>query len=123
MDLQPLDIKIPIFRQLDSTFSGPVVLLNIFKVEESDVSQLLSAWQEDASWMKKQLGFISTQLHQGIAGSTVFMNYAVWESVEHFRAAFRHPEFKNSLEKYPSSTIAMPHLFQRLSISNLCVGP
>jgi hypothetical protein len=69
MDLQPLDIKIPIFRQLDSTFSGPVVLLNIFKVEESDVSQLLSAWQEDASWMKKQLGFISTQLHQGISGA------------------------------------------------------
>jgi len=53
----------------------------------------------------------------------VLMNYAVWESVAHFRAAFNHPEFKQSLERYPSSTIASPHLFTRLSIANLCVGP
>jgi heme-degrading monooxygenase HmoA len=73
--------------------------------------------------MKLQPGFISTQLHQGIAGSTVFMNYAVWESVAHFRAAFNHPEFKKALEKYPSSAIASPHLFTRLGVPNLCVGP
>lgn len=84
---------------------------------------LLEAWTQDAAWMKQQPGFISTQLHQGISGSTVLMNYAVWESVAHFRAAFNHPEFKRALEQYPSSTIASPHLFRRLSVSNLCVGP
>jgi heme-degrading monooxygenase HmoA len=72
---------------------------------------------------EKQPGFISTQLHQGIAGSNVLINYAVWESVAHFRAAFNHPEFKQSLERYPSSTVASPHLFTRLSVANLCVGP
>jgi heme-degrading monooxygenase HmoA len=117
LQVQPLDIKIPIFDQ------SPVVLVNIFQVAEADISSLLKAWAEDASWMKRQSGFISTQLHQGIAGSTVLMNYAVWESVAHFRAAFTHPEFKQSLERYPASTVASPHLFTRLSVENLCVGP
>jgi heme-degrading monooxygenase HmoA len=62
-------------------------------------------------------------MHQGIAGSTVFMNYAVWESVAHFRAAFQHPEFKKAMEHYPTSTVASPHLFARLTVSNICVGP
>ena len=122
LQLQPLDVKVPIFNQLQADQS-PVVLVNIFQVSEADIPSLLKAWAEDASWMKRQPGFISTQLHQGIAGSTVLMNYAVWESVAHFRAAFNHPEFKQSLERYPSSTIASPHLFTRLSVSNLCVGP
>ncbi|HEU0200815.1 MAG TPA: antibiotic biosynthesis monooxygenase [Burkholderiaceae bacterium] len=41
--------------------------------------------------MKRQPGNISTQLHRGVAGSCVFLNYAAWESVDHFRAAFTHP--------------------------------
>jgi heme-degrading monooxygenase HmoA len=120
--LQPLDARVPIFRQLE-TDEGPVVLVNIFHVLEADLSMLLQAWTADAAWMKRQPGFISTQLHQGIGGSTVLMNYAVWESVAHFRAAFNHPEFKQALAQYPSSTVASPHLFTRLSVPNLCVGP
>jgi heme-degrading monooxygenase HmoA len=73
--------------------------------------------------VKRQPGYISTQLHQGIGGSTVFMNYAVWESVAHFRAAFSHPEFKAALEHYLSTAVASPHLFTRLTVPNLCVGP
>jgi heme-degrading monooxygenase HmoA len=122
LQIQPLDATVPIFRQLQADQS-PVVLVNIFQVAEADVPSLLKAGAEDASWMKRQPGFISTQLHRGIAGSTVLMNYAVWESVAHFRAAFNHPEFKRSLEQYPASTVASPHLFTRLSVSNLCVGP
>jgi heme-degrading monooxygenase HmoA len=122
LQIRPLDVDVPIFRQLQ-TDQSPVVLVNIFHVAEADIPALLKAWEQDASWMKRQQGFISTQLHQGIAGSTVLMNYAVWESVANFRAAFNHPEFKQSLERYPSSTVASPHLFTRLSVSNLCVGP
>jgi heme-degrading monooxygenase HmoA len=122
LQLQPLDPQVPIFQQLQ-TDQSPVILVNIFQVAPDDVAALLAAWAQDAAWMKQQPGFISTQLHQGIAGSTVLMNYAVWESVAHFRAAFNHPEFKKALEQYPSSTVASPHLFTRLSVPNLCVGP
>lgn len=122
MELKPLDPAVPIFRQLHAELS-PVVLVNIFSVDAADIPALLQAWEDDANWMKQQPGYISTQLHQGIAGSTVFMNYAIWESVAHFRNAFSHPDFKSALVKYPASAIASPHLFQRLAVPNLCVGP
>jgi heme-degrading monooxygenase HmoA len=127
LQLKPLDPNVPIFRQLQAdqiqADPSPVVLVNIFQVAEEDIPALLEAWAGDASWLKQQPGFISTQLHQGIAGSAVLMNYAVWESVAHFGAAFNQPEFKRSLAHYPSSAVASPHLFTRLSVSNLCVGP
>ena len=122
LQLQPLDPHMPIFHQLGSE-DAPVILVNVFHVPETDVSKLLLAWEQDANWMKRQPGFLSTQLHQGIGGSTTFLNYAVWESVAHFRAAFSHPEFKSALDKYPSSAVASPLLFKRLSVPNLCVGP
>ncbi len=122
LQIKPLDSEVPIFEQLSSDLS-PVVLVNLFQVAKEDIPALLKAWEADANWMKRQPGYISTQLHQGIAGSTVFMNYALWESVAHFRAAFTHPEFKQALAHYPSSAVASPHLFSRLAVPNLCIGP
>lgn len=122
LQLKPLDPVVPIFQQMSGDVS-PVVLVNIFTVAEHDIPALLKAWEADANWMKQQPGYISTQLHRGIAGSTAFMNYAVWESVAHFRAAFNHPDFKAALGQYPDSAVASPHLFTRLTVPNLCVGP
>jgi len=122
LQLRPLDTKVPIFQQLTVDVS-PVVLVNVFEVAETDIPALVQAWEHDATWMKQQPGYISTQLHRGIAGSTIFLNYAVWESVAHFRAAFNHPNFKAALGQYPDSAIASPHLFTRLTVPNLCVGP
>jgi len=122
LQLAPLDQNVPIFQQL-ATDVSPVVLVNVFQVAADDVPALLAAWEADANWMKRQPGYISTQLHRGIGGSTVFLNYALWESVAHFRAAFNHPEFKRALDHYPSSAVASPHLFSRLTVPNLCVGP
>jgi heme-degrading monooxygenase HmoA len=122
LQLKPLDPSVPIFQQINSEVS-PVILVNIFHVAESDIPALIKAWEADANWMKKQPGYISIQLHQGIAGSNVFMNYAIWESVACFRAAFTHPEFTDALSHYPSSAVASPHLFTRLTVPNLCVGP
>jgi len=50
------------------------------------------------------------------------MNYAVWESTAHFRAAFTHPEFRAKLSTYPSSAVASPRLFQKVSVSGICVA-
>jgi heme-degrading monooxygenase HmoA len=122
LQLKPLDSTVPIFQQL-STDQSPVVLINLFTVAAADIPALIDAWTADANWMKQQSGYISTQLHRGIAGSTVFLNYAVWESVAHFRAAFGHPDFKSALAHYPSSAVASPHLFERMTVANLCVGP
>jgi heme-degrading monooxygenase HmoA len=60
-------------------------MINKFNVKHEDVNQLLKAWTADTTYFKQQPGFISTQLHRGIAGSCVFINYAVWKSTQHFR--------------------------------------
>ena len=70
---------------------------------------------------KQQPGFISTQLHKGIGGSRVFVNYAVWESVADFKRAFNDPEFQARMQDYPSSVVASPHLFQKVAVPRVCV--
>ena len=72
--------------------------------------------------MKQQPGFISTQLHRAIGESCVFLNYAIWQSVDDFCRAFSHPDFQNSLRAYPNSAVASPHLFQKIAVPNLCVA-
>ncbi len=72
--------------------------------------------------MKQQPGFISTQLHRGIAGSTTFVNVAVWESAAALRAAFTSPEFQAHVAHYPDSAVTQPHLFQKVAVPGICVA-
>jgi len=88
-------------------------LINTFTVNADEAPQLLKAWPADAAWMRQQPGFISTQLHRVIAGSCVFLNYAVWESTGHFKQAFIHPEFRSHVAHYPPSTRVSPHFGDR----------
>src|ERR1700755_2489862 len=119
--LRPLDPAFPIDRQL-SVEANPVVLVNLVMLDKADESRFLEAWQNDAAFMKRQPGFISTQLHRAIGDSTIYVNYAVWESTAHYRTAFTHPEFKASLAAYPSSVVAIPHLFQKVAVPGICVA-
>lgn len=100
---------------------GPVILINKFNVESEEIDQFLEAWGADAEIMKQQPGFISAQLHRGIAGSCTFINYAVWESTEHFKRAFNSPAFQSTLEKYPANAVASPPLFKKLAVPRICV--
>jgi quinol monooxygenase YgiN len=70
-----MDKHVTIHDQLEEG-GGPVVLINLFTVDPKEADQLLAAWAEDAAYMKRQPGFISTQLHRGIADSGAFLNYA-----------------------------------------------
>jgi len=121
LQLKHFDAAFPIERQLDAAQS-PVILINTFTVDPAEADALLQAWERDANWMKQQPGFISTQLHRAVGGSSMFLNYAVWESVAHFRAAFTHPDFRASLAAYPDSAVAAPHLFARVGMPNLCTA-
>jgi heme-degrading monooxygenase HmoA len=119
--LRPMDPAFPIERQL-AIDAGPVVLVNVFTLDEPDEQAFLRAWQDDAGVMKRQPGFIATQLHRALGKSPTYLNYAVWETSAHFRAAFTHPEFRASLSAYPSSAVASPHLFQKVAIPGICVA-
>ena len=119
LQLRDLDSVPPIMEQI-STDASPVVLINLFQVDEADVPALIKAWEIDATWMKKQPGYISTQLHRAVGRDTAFLNYAVWDSVEDFRNAFAHPDFQATLAGYPNSVVASPHLFTKVAVPNLC---
>ena len=115
------DERVSIRDQLSAS-EGPVVLVNRFSVAPEEADLLLAAWTRDAGYFKRQPGFISTQLHRGIGGSSVFLNYAIWELVERFREAFSKPEFRASLENYPASAVGGPHLFRKVAVANICVA-
>ncbi|TXN00731.1 antibiotic biosynthesis monooxygenase [Methylobacterium sp. WL64] len=121
----------PTFNEMDPSVTladqlaedgGPVVLINTFVVPPADLDRFMAAWATDAAVMKRQPGFVSAQLHRGIAGSGVFLNHAVWESVAHFRTAFANPEFRARLGDYPESATVSPHLFRPMAVPGICVA-
>lgn len=120
-ELKELDDAVSLSDQMQSGEEGHVVLINVFHIAPAEEDALIEAWSRDAEFMKKQPGYISTQLHRGIAGSSTLMNYAVWESVESFRAAFTNPEFQQHIAAYPGSAVVSPHLFRKLAVTGLCV--
>jgi heme-degrading monooxygenase HmoA len=119
--MRPLDPAFPIDRQI-AVEASPVVLVNVFTLDKADEPAFLQAWQGDAEVMKRQPGFISTQLHRAIGDSTAYFNYAVWESTADFRAAFANPEFRAKLSAYPASAVASPHLFQTVAVPGICIA-
>lgn len=121
LQLRTLDPAFPIERQL-GVEASPVVLVNLFTLDKADEAAMLKAWTDDAQFMQRQPGFISTQLHRAIGNGCAYLNYAIWESNATFRAAFTNPEFQSKLSHYPSSAVASPHLFQKVAVPGLCVA-
>lgn len=121
LELIEMDKQVKISAQIQEG-GGPVILVNVFTVMPEETDQFLDAWAADAAIMKRQPGFISGQLHRGIAGSGAFLNYAVWESVDDFQKAFGNQEFRANFEHYPPSATASPHLFRKVAVAGICVA-
>jgi quinol monooxygenase YgiN len=119
--LVEMDERASIFAQMEESV-GPVILINKFSVDPEEFDLFLKGWAAEAEKFKEQPGFISTQLHKGIGGSGTFINYAVWESVEHFkRAVNKVMDSQDIMSAYPPSTVASPHLFKKVAIPGICV--
>ena len=121
MQMKPLDPSFPMQQQMTLTAEGSVVLVNLFTLDVADEAAFLEAWTADAAYMKARPGFISTQLHRALGSSPAFFNYAVWETLDAFRAAFGDPGFQAKLADYPASAVIAPHLFQRVAVQGICV--
>ena len=118
--LVEFDEKVTLAQQMDEGV-GPVILLNKFNVNPEEVDQFLKVFAATTEIMKQQPGYISAQLHRGIAGSCTFVNYAVWESSEHFKRAVSSPKFQSSLADLPPSTVMSRHLFRKVAVPGICV--
>jgi heme-degrading monooxygenase HmoA len=118
MQLREMDEQVTYREQLQSD-DGPIVLVNVFNVAPDDTERFLEVWADDAAFMKRQPGFVSTQLHRGTGGSGAFLNIAEWESAGALGRAFASPEFQQGLSRYPDSVVASPHVFQRVAVPGI----
>jgi hypothetical protein len=116
-----MDNRVTLSTQMEQTI-GPVILINKIDVNPNNIDQFFKTWRgKDVTIMKQQPGFISAQLHRGIAGSCTFINYAVWESSEHYKNAFnRHTNPSlSALMDFPAVTVS-PHLFRKVGVPGIC---
>ena len=120
MKLIEMDERITFSKQLEENV-GAVIVISKFDIKPDDVDYFLKAWASGAKIMKQQPGFISTQLHHGIAGSNVFINYTVFESAEYFKRASNNPDFQSKLSDYPVNALVSPHLFKKVAVPGVCV--
>jgi len=121
-----MDDRVKFKDQIEEKIMGSVILINKFNVAPGKVEQFLKDWGEDATNFKQQPGFISAQLHKGIGKSSVFINYAVWESMEHYKKAINKMLFRSKsrspLLKYDDESLVLsPHLFKKIAVPGICV--
>jgi heme-degrading monooxygenase HmoA len=114
------DENVPLSTQLEEDVS-PVILMNKFNVGHDEVEEFLKVFEETTKYFKQQPGFISAQLHRGIAGSSTFVNYVVWESAAQFKHAFNNSEFRTNMTNLLRNTVMSPHLFKKVAVPNICV--
>jgi heme-degrading monooxygenase HmoA len=116
-----LDDRVTFKQQLQHKI-GAVVLMSTFLVPADQVDDFLDGFKKQFAIMRNQPGLISAQLHRGIAGSSLFMNYIVWESVDAFRNGYELPEFQAQLKQYPPGTVVSATFFQRVAVPGMCLG-
>ena len=115
-----MDEKVMLGTQLEENISS-VILLNKFTVKPEDVDEFLKVFSTTTEFFKQQPGFISAQLHRGIAGSSTFFNHVVWESAEHFKRAFNRPEFRSRMADVLPNVVMSPHLFKKVAVPGICI--
>ena len=115
-----MDERITLEKQLDED-AGPIIVMNKFNVGPDEINEFLKVFAKTTETFKQQPGFISAQLHRGIAGSSTFVNYVVWESAAHFKQAFNRPEFKSNMASVLPNTMMSPHLFKKVAVPGICV--
>ena len=79
------------------------VLINVFEVPDGRDEEFLAGWEEGKRFMERQPGYVSTALHRSLDPQARFryINVAVWESADDFRAALSHPDFAAYRERIP----------------------
>jgi len=75
---------------------NPVVLINLFEVPAENEQGFVDGWKSAADYLREQEGVISTALRKSLNPRARFqyVNIAVWNSPENFKAATRSEAFK-----------------------------
>ncbi len=94
-----------------------VVLINAFEVPDGQDEAFLAAWERARAFLATQPGYLSTRLHRSLspAADFRFVNVAVWQSPQAFRAATSQPGFTAAAVPFPfhASLYQVVHQDQR----------
>ena len=90
-----------------------VILINPFEVPEGKEEEAIKGWDDAATYLRKQPGFISTKLHKTITPNSKFhlVNVAEWETPEAFMNAVNTDEFKKVTQKMVEDFPHYPALY------------
>ena len=80
-----------------------VVLINAIEVPMGEDESFMARWERAHDFLVSQPGYRSSQLHKSTEPGADFryVNVAVWDSVDAFRAASSRPEFRDISTEYP----------------------
>ena len=69
--------------------TAETVLINVFEIPPGQEKAVLDAWEKARSFLAKEPGYVSTELHQSLTPDARFqlINIAKWESPEAFKRA------------------------------------
>ncbi|MDQ6727311.1 MAG: antibiotic biosynthesis monooxygenase [Actinomycetota bacterium] len=86
--------------------SKPCIVIVAYEVTHEDSKRFLDSWEKANGFLKKQPGFVSTDLHQAVSANPGFrfVNVSHWESDDAFRTATQSPDFQAAsgrLETFP----------------------
>ncbi|NUR26571.1 MAG: antibiotic biosynthesis monooxygenase [Catenulispora sp.] len=91
-------------------------LINVFTTTPETQADVVEAWATmTESTMQHQPGFISASVHASDDGLRV-VNYAQWESTEHFQALFGVPEVMEVFERLGTMAQMDPRLYTVKSV-------
>lgn len=116
-----IDAAHPFQEQLKADV-GPIVLTNTFLIPEGQMDKAIEIWRLTAVYARLCPGYLSTQLHRGVAGSNVLINYATWESAEDLRKCLHSDEFKAIVGDFPAGTECRAQVFQKIKVDGACAG-
>ncbi|KAH6651544.1 hypothetical protein BKA67DRAFT_537410 [Truncatella angustata] len=120
---QQLDRRVTFAEQLaQSPPVGPIVLMNVISIPDgADYDSFLDTWRQSGDILKKQPGYISTQLHRSLDGHFL-VNYAVWETNEDLKKGLELAEFKDILATLPDGTVFKPTVMRKIAVAGSCVA-
>lgn len=121
LTIKEMDDKVPFFGQLSQALK-PVTLVIQFNVPAKDEQQFLKAWKNHGLCMRNFAGYLGEQLHKGIGGSDVYINYSTWESVEQFAVAFGSQDSQVCVGAYPDDVTLAGQLLEKIAVEGVCKG-
>ena len=119
MIFENVDPALSLQDQLQIDHPGPVTLIATYVGEPEQTDAMIDGWAKRAQMMQGQPGFISSQLHRAIGGN-VLVNYAVWESMDAFRAAAAKAAAGPSF--MPSDAVARVIIVEKIGVPGSAAG-